>query len=308
MKSLKLRFKIFILIVLAVSSGILFFDKPLLAAGLDFAINREEIAPGDSFEIEIRLDTAGASVNAIEGKLVFPFETTILKDLSDGNSIINLWMARPRLISEGQIAFSGVIPGGYIGKGKLFSIFLTPKKALAPGDEISGRVQMAELQAFLNDGVPTKAEIVFSPFEFRLKGIAEWSAVSEKDTIPPVPFELAIARDPQIFSGKYFLAFAAQDKDSGIDHYEIKEGDNVRVRGESPYLLKNQSLDEIISVRAIDRAGNARSAEFLPKAKLRPGREFWFFPPEADPFLAEIFAAGMWTIVLFWMVFSKSKR
>jgi len=57
--------------------------------------------------------------------------------------------------------------------------------------------------------------------------------------------------------GKYFLVFSTQDKGSGVDHYEVREG---RFGGfsevSSPYILKYQSLDKKIFVKAIDKFGN----------------------------------------------------
>ena len=32
-----------------------------------------------------------------------------------------------------------------------------------------------------------------------------------------------VGHDPKIFSGQYFVAFAASDAQSGIDHYEVLE-------------------------------------------------------------------------------------
>jgi len=85
---------------------------------------------------------------------------------------------------------------------------------------------------------------------------------------PPEDFTPVTASDPNIFGGKYFVSFATQDKGSGIDHYEISEGNkNSFVRVDSPYLLKNQVLDESIYIKAIDRAGNERVVE-IPAAHL----------------------------------------
>ena len=34
-------------------------------------------------------------------------------------------------------------------------------------------------------------------------------------------------KDPNVFDGKWFLVFAALDKGSGIDHYEVMETNHV---------------------------------------------------------------------------------
>ena len=65
-----------------------------------------------------------------------------------------------------------------------------------------------------------------------------------------------------IFDGKYFLVFATQDKGSGIDHYEVSEDNGASfIPAVSPYLLKNQSLDTKIIVKAFDKKGNEKIAE-----------------------------------------------
>ena len=95
------------------------------------------------------------------------------------------------------------------------------------------------------------------------------------DTLPPEPFEITIGQNPSIFAGQYFLTFAAVDKTSGIDHFEILEtrkGKGKWERGESPYLLKDQSLTSIIKVKAVDKAGNERIAEIVPPLNPFPYR------------------------------------
>jgi len=95
------------------------------------------------------------------------------------------------------------------------------------------------------------------------------------DTLPPEPFEITIGQNPSIFAGQYFLTFAAVDKTSGIDHFEILETRKDKgkwERGESPYLLKDQSLTSIIKVKAVDKAGNERIAEIVPSLNPFPYR------------------------------------
>ena len=80
----------------------------------------------------------------------------------------------------------------------------------------------------------------------------------------PENFTPEIGRDSLIFSGKYFLVFATQDKNSGVNYYEVKEGGRTFRRAASPYLLENQLLTEWIFVRAVDYAGNTRQVELRP--------------------------------------------
>jgi len=94
------------------------------------------------------------------------------------------------------------------------------------------------------------------------------------DTQPPEEFKPETGKSPSVFEGKYFLSFATKDSGSGIDHYEILEigdgGEEVWKIGESPYLLKDQTLQSTIRVKAIDKAGNERIAEIIPSLPKRP--------------------------------------
>jgi len=102
------------------------------------------------------------------------------------------------------------------------------------------------------------------------------------DTEVPEAFTPVVASDQSIFNGKYFLVFAAQDKGSGIDHYEVRE---TRAYGkkrsweiaESPYLLRDQTLSSYIYVKAVDRVGNERVAEISPRYTFKwyTHYEFW---------------------------------
>ena len=93
------------------------------------------------------------------------------------------------------------------------------------------------------------------------------------DSIPPQKFVPKIARDPNIFDNQWFIAFATQDKESGISQFQIKEtrlpasflpfGGEWR-EAQTPYLLQDQQLASYIYVRAIDKSGNKRVAMLSP--------------------------------------------
>ncbi len=90
------------------------------------------------------------------------------------------------------------------------------------------------------------------------------------DVAPPEPFDLKIGQDPSVFEGKYFLSFATTDKTSGIDYYEIKEGERDFKKVSIPYLLEDQTLQSKITVKAVDKAGNEQIAEIIPPKKPIP--------------------------------------
>lgn len=90
------------------------------------------------------------------------------------------------------------------------------------------------------------------------------------DATAPEEFDLKIGQEPAMFEGKYFLSFNTTDKTSGIAYYEIKEGKGEFKKAVSPYVLEDQNLRSKIVARAVDQAGNERTAEYLPPEKPLP--------------------------------------
>ncbi len=94
------------------------------------------------------------------------------------------------------------------------------------------------------------------------------------DCEAPEEFMPEVDKSPSMFNGQYFLSFSTQDAVSGLDHYEVLEGKNIQDNmggwrlATSPYLLEDQTLESIIKVKAVDKAGNERIVEVLPKKRL----------------------------------------
>lgn len=221
----------------------------------------------DVFIVEVRLDSEGEYINTTKVDLTFSQEVLEVKDFSKGNSILTLWIEEPSSSNQdGTISFIGGIPGGYLGEdGLLGKIVFKTKK------EGRGEIQFQEdSQVLLNDGFGTEAELkkqgaAFNILAEKLKAPKdEWLGELKKDNIPPELFEIETHQDPAIFQGEYFIIFSTTDKQTGIDYYEVKEGERDWKKTESPYLLEDQALQNIIKVKAVDKAGNERIAEYIP--------------------------------------------
>jgi len=191
----------------------------------------------------IEVDTGVEDINALEGTLVLP-ESVHVREIQTGNSVILIWVEEPHQTGN-VITFAGITPGGFTGKYLVFTIngeF---------DEEDLERVRFESINALKNDGsgasVPVKMSL---------------SLIAFKDDIePPEDFRPVVASNPNVFDGEYFLVFATQDKGSGIDRYEVREGRWGFFREvESPYLLKYQRLDRDVYVKAIDNADNERVA------------------------------------------------
>ena len=241
------------------SAAELFFEP----REIDTVINHIE-------KVEIFLETNGSEdINAFEIKVEYPPKFLKLKDWSDGNSIISLWIKEPKN-NNGIFSFQGIVPGGYgdSKKGLLITLYFEGCK--------EGRAEIKikdNSQILLNDGFGTKAKAYFSRAVINIKSPEEESPKSKlplkfTENIPPEPFNPAVSRADEIYGGNYFLIFSTQDKDSGIDYYEISEGEEPFRIAQSPYLLRNQKLDEKVRVRAVDKAGNKR-IEIVPAKQIK---------------------------------------
>jgi hypothetical protein len=111
------------------------------------------------------------------------------------------------------------------------------------------------------------------------------------------------------FGGRYYIAFSTTDKQTGIDRYEVREEllsqfdtfswgrANVSwIETRSPYVLKDQSLNSIIRVRAIDKAGNEYIATLVPDPALRTLSFTQFLTYVLFILLVLLAAVGAWFI------------
>ena len=273
------KIKISFLISVFFLAGGFFISRRSLAAGISPAVlswspSDISVAAGQEFSVDLMLDTAGSDMNAVAGTIVFS-DSLSLEKIYDGGSIVSLWVKAPNPESDNSISFSGIIPGGFDGVLEPYSDIKRPGriltvvfKAKAAG---KGNISVRDGQLLLNDGQGTKAEYIAKDLEWQaVENISQSdqttvsvSAALEDGDAPEI-FSPQLVKDPSLFSGQWFLSFAAADAKSGIERYEIQESlssvpaeDNWRATS-SPYLLQDQSLRHYIFVRAIDRSGNVR--------------------------------------------------
>lgn len=203
-------------------------------------------------EVFVLLDTQGELVNAVEGTITVPGDASLVLL---GSSVIPLWVERP---SAASLRFSGIVPGGFIGKdGVLFSFI--PKN--------SGQLTVTprDVAVLLNDGKGTPIEVTAESRTVQIP--VDGAAYAVEDTNIPDFSEVRIARDPALYDGKWFVLFNAQDAGTGVARYEVAERrgdatDNVEQLAwrpaTSPALLEDQSRRSTVFVRALDGVGNAR--------------------------------------------------
>jgi len=235
---------------------------PFLASAATLHLNKvTEESSGSKLIIEILLDS-DEILNAIEGQLNFPKELLEVFQISDGDSLITFWVEKPNIKTPGLISFSGITPGGFYGENrKVFSVVFLGK------GEGEAEFNLMNIKALLNDGLGTETLIETKTLKVPVSRNTDAPTYeTSTDKTPPEIFKPSIESDPNIFEGQHFLVFHTQDKDTGIDYYEVREGDSGEFKkASSPYLLEHQGLDKKLFVKAVDRAGNQITVELESK-------------------------------------------
>lgn len=279
----------------------LFFASTSLAYAATLSIDPSDghFGPGDTFVLTVRLDTASDEcVNAASVVINYPTDWMKASAISKGESLFTLWPEEPTIdLDNGVVRFDGGIPAGYCGRvqgdpGKtniLAKVIFT-----IPGNMIGGKTATgpeslavtfgADTKVLLNDGFGTLAPLtlVSGAYIRELNSLGlknEWIDLVHEDTVPPELFHVELAKEANIFQGKFFIIFSTIDKQSGVHHYEVSEDDPEQfgfVRGKkyekslfvtatSPYVLLDQELKSRVIVRAYDHSGNVSEAILPPQ-------------------------------------------
>lgn len=218
------------------------------------------------FVTNVSIDTENEEINALEGTISV---SSSQGDLStqNGNSIIPIWIEKPEY-QDHQIKFSGIIPGGFNGKGKLFEV----RHNLNP----SNSFKLTDVRVFLNN--PNGELATTTSRTITYQNQTQKSELT--DIYPPEIFNPEIVSNQSIENGKYMLVFSTTDKGSGIDKYQVMEkgvgGNSNWKDAESPYLLQDQTLKSEIYVRAVDKSGNF-IVSYLPAQNKKTKSTNWFW-------------------------------
>ncbi len=274
-------------------------DTDAQAALLYFDPQSTDLHRGDVTTVGLRLDTdTDECINTVDATIHYD-ESVRAVDISRGDSILNIWIENPIIDETAHtIRFAGGIPGGYCGRIPgdpsltnviLKLVFRSPGFSIGGGDNQSARIWIDEsAQVLLHDGYGTNAPLRLQESVINLlntPGTAvsdTWKAEVNEDTELPSDFSITLTKDEVAFSGKYFVVFNSNDKQSGIDHYEVMEepfsefgtfkwgrADAPWKTVESPYVLDDQTLNSTIRVKVLDKAGNERIVVLVPDTALR---------------------------------------
>jgi hypothetical protein len=283
----------------------LIYASPAQAATIYIDPGVATLNRGDAITASVRImpdKEAGECINVIDAVVTYTDNIQPV-DISIGKSIFNVWVESPVINKENRtITFAGGITNGYCGRvegdPRLTNVvaeivFRSPGFMIGGAGESSGPEALIdfapETQVLLNDGQGTRAELQALGAKFTLADEAgalitdDWRQLVREDNIPPEEFSISFTRDEFAYSGNYFIVFSTSDKQSGISHYEVMEepvlefskfawggadAPWIRVEGNT-YELKDQSLNSIIRVKAIDKAGNEYIATYIPEESLQ---------------------------------------
>ncbi len=227
------------------------------------------VSQQEQFYVDVAVDAHGDDFNGIQGAVTFSSDSLQFVRAETGSSVISTFIDTPSLASVGTVHFSGIIIGGFDGlinpfdqshklPGQIVRLVFVGKK---PGNVAiaSSNVSVTE-----NDGKGTIESLADTSSPVTVTNTIAPSVYNPTDTIPPT-LTASIVSDKNLYDGQYVVIFNAVDKQSGIDHVELKEGDGAWSTVESPYVLHDQSRRAILSLRAYDVAGNVTTIT-LPSA------------------------------------------
>jgi hypothetical protein len=261
------------------------------ASVIEPRIETKEVKKNEFVIVPIYLDTQFEEINAVEVYVNFS-DNLVFRDYLDGRSIITHWIEKPHVVEQSslhgkphvvvpsahymasQITFSGIVAGGISGRNlNLVELIFEAKESGTAKIEIDEKSKV-----LLNDGLGTKTKLIALSQSFKVSEIKGLPEIKIKDDFPPEPFKIYLAKNEEIFNGKYYITFEAKDKQSGIAYYEISEKPISFIflakpdiknlsfkKAESPYVLEDQSLRSYVVVKAVDKAGNERVEILYPQ-------------------------------------------
>ena len=150
--------------------GVCFAMLPLAAwaATNYFLPQAQTIYQDESFIISLMIDTENEEINAVAAYLNFPQDKLEVVDIGKGGSILSLWPKEPSYSNQsGEIGFSGGIPNGFKGQGKLISITFRVLPNVVQGTAASISFKDSS-QVLLNDGLGTPAELSFQEGNYKI--------------------------------------------------------------------------------------------------------------------------------------------
>jgi hypothetical protein len=249
------------------------------AAVISFTTEGDDtVGTGSVFAVDVKMNST-VPINALS--LVIPLPSTVeLVGNSDANSLINLWVEKPKLNNKREVVLSGLIPGGFTGEGA--QIVRLHFRSAIPGS--LNLAVSADSRAYIHSETGTADPVTSRAMTITMVD----GRINNGTTVDSVPPEEFVPVYVQVGDGEsaiWAVGFAAQDKGSGVKEYFVAESKKsisvdkpqklnglVWKSGDSPTPLNDQSLKSYVYVKAVDMAGNERVARLTPDLKWYEGR------------------------------------
>lgn len=237
------------------------------AAGLSFVSVPEFPAVGESFMVHVEFEAGSETYNVLDGVVKVPDDLTIER-VSTGGSAITLWAALPNFVpSLGQIEFTGGVPEG-VGPNQHIRLFTLHARARAPGGYV---LTSRGSSAYVSDGSGTRREIPAATARVTVGAPGAAPSAQVRDRRGPEFVVAEVGQEPSLFNGQYYVTFSATDDISGVVAYEVKEGRFASyVPTERYYVIKDQSLETPVWVRATDASGNTVTKKIIGSSLVAP--------------------------------------
>lgn len=179
--------------------SILGLVKPALAgeASLFLSPASESFFVGDTFSVEVMVDTGGTPINAARAHIHFPFQELKMSGASKEGSIFTLWPEEPAvsdISDEGYkyIYFAGGLPQpGFNGVGKIITINFEAK------EEGSVDIGLCEASVLACDGKGTDILTFIKEAKYSIQGKTSLAKL-EPEILPG-----QVPSAPQIFSSTH---------------------------------------------------------------------------------------------------------
>lgn len=235
-------------------------------------------APG-TISYDVMLDTELENINALSGELYFDRDLLDFYAIDTANGILSNWMVPPSVSEEislgakNKINFEGMVTGGFIGTvspyskisapGKIFNISFVPRQ---DGETV---VSFKNIDLRLNDGLATRINVKNEDLIINIPKITNLEKIKNKTLEGrDIGSETLVARldkDSSVENGKWFVYFNEDVSRHSVLYYEIAESSDYNPydvpsflwhKEKSPYVLKYQSLNNFIHIKAVYGNGN----------------------------------------------------
>jgi len=234
------------------------------AAQVTFKVVSNIVQNDTATIVEAYLDPEGSSLNAIEGVIALSgtgVEYISSVNIETGGSAFSLWPQDPVYSKDDKvIRFTGGSTEGVVEEGLLFRMRLFSQE--------QGDITLSWIggSAYVSDGQGTPEGISSRSLSIALaQSEPNQISKSSPDSKPPYFEALEVSRDTDVYEGKYFISFHANDDISGVARYEVVEGQITTEVSNGIYVLQDQGRTSKVVVIAYDHAGNSASVKVPTK-------------------------------------------